>query len=114
MTLPQPQGTIDRERFDATTEEDIARQMIEDGESEGDFDESQAVYHRGAAYYRELRERLGGLSHAEFARRFGVDEQTAIDWERGFRAPDGPAEVLLQILEREPEVVARALAARVA
>ncbi len=104
--------TIDVDRFNATTDEEIERQAIEDGTA--DLDWSKAVYHRGAAYYRELRERLGGLSHAEFARRFGVDEQTAIDWERGFRAPDGPAEVLLQILEREPEVVARALAARVA
>ncbi len=39
--------TIDRERFEATTEEDIARQMIEDGETEDDFDPSNAFVERG-------------------------------------------------------------------
>lgn len=89
---------------------DIERQALEDGDTT-DIHASSVTYHRGATYYRELRKRLGGLSHAEFARRLGVDEQTVVDWERSFVAPEGPPEALLQILEREPEVVARALAA---
>jgi putative transcriptional regulator len=106
-------GDVDWDKINATTEEDIERQAHEDGDTT-DIDESSITRHRGATYYRELRKRLGDLSHAEFARRLGVDEQMVVAWENSFVAPEGPAEVLLQILEREPEAVARALSARVA
>ena len=59
---------------------------------------------------RAARERLG-LSQPMFAVRFGVPLATLRKWEQGKRRPDGPARVLLRVIEREPEAVQRALAA---
>jgi putative transcriptional regulator len=56
-----------------------------------------------------IRKRLG-LSRESFARRFGLDPRAVQDWEQGRRRPDRAARVLLTIIEREPEVVDRALA----
>ena len=57
---------------------------------------------------RELRRRMG-LSQASFAARFGFPLGTLRNWERGRRKPDGAAQVLLQVIDREPEAVERAL-----
>lgn len=55
-----------------------------------------------------LREREG-LSQEAFAARYGLNVHTLRQWEQGRRLPQGPARVLLTVLEREPEAVARAL-----
>lgn len=55
-----------------------------------------------------LRARLG-LSQAAFARTFSVSVATVRNWEQNRRTPEGPARVLLQVIEREPEAVIRAL-----
>jgi putative transcriptional regulator len=57
-----------------------------------------------------LRKRLG-MSQPVFARMFGLSVGTVRDWEQGRCQPDGPARVLLYIIEREPKAVERALAA---
>ena len=57
---------------------------------------------------RELRHRLG-MSQAAFAARFGVELRTVQNWEQGQRRPEGPARVLLQVIDREPDAVLRAL-----
>ena len=44
-----------------------------------------------------------------FAARFGVALPTLRKWEQGKRRPDGPARVLLRVIEREPDAVRRAL-----
>ena len=60
---------------------------------------------------RELRRRMG-LSQASFAARFGFSLGTLRNWERGRRRPDGAAQILLQVIDREPEAVERALGRR--
>ncbi len=50
-----------------------------------------------------------GLSQDGFARAFGVSPGTVRNWEQGRRQPDGPARVLLRVIEKEPEAVLRAL-----
>lgn len=55
-----------------------------------------------------LRRRLG-FTQAEFAARFGFSVATLRHWERGDRAPHGAALVLLNLIDREPETVLRAL-----
>lgn len=50
-----------------------------------------------------------GLSQDNFARAFGVSPGTVRNWEQGRRQPDGPAKVLLRVIEKEPEAVLRAL-----
>ena len=57
-----------------------------------------------------LRKRLG-LTQEQFAARFGCSIATLRSWERGDRIPRGPALVLLNLIDREPKAVMRALAA---
>ncbi len=51
-----------------------------------------------------------GLSQQTFARAFGVSAKTVQNWEQGRRKPEGPARVLLRVIERHPEAVLEALA----
>lgn len=60
-----------------------------------------------------IRVRLG-MSQAQFANMFGFSRGTLQGWEQHRREPDGPAKVLLRVIEREPEAVLRALHAKVA
>lgn len=55
-----------------------------------------------------VRGRLG-LSQSQFAARFGVSVSTLRHWERGDRQPQGPALVLLNLIDRDPSGVMRAL-----
>jgi len=55
-----------------------------------------------------IRKKLG-LSRRRFAERFRLDPRTLQDWEQGRRTPDQAARVLLTVIERDPEAVARAL-----
>lgn len=46
-----------------------------------------------------------GLSQAQFAAVLGVSKRTLEQWEQGRRAPSGPAQTLIKIAERHPEVL---------
>jgi putative transcriptional regulator len=46
-----------------------------------------------------------GLSQAAFARRIGVSVGTLRNWEQGRRSPQGPARILLALLDRNPRIV---------
>ena len=50
------------------------------------------------------------MAQAEFASTFGISLGTLRHWERGDRAPRGPALVLLDVLANDPQAVIRALA----
>ena len=52
-----------------------------------------------------------GLTREAFAMRFGLQLGTVRDWEQRKRRPEGPARVLLAVIEAEPAAVIRALAA---
>src|SRR5579859_5143572 len=97
----RPQGRINRAKVHATTESDIRRHIKEDGGDEATFRAGKIIV--SPAYVRRVRERLG-FTQAEFARRFGLQE-----WEQGRAHPEGPARVLLRVIEREPRAVERAL-----
>ncbi len=58
---------------------------------------------------KAVRKRLG-LSQTAFAARFGFSVGTLRDWEQKRRRPEGPARVLLTVIDREPKAVERALA----
>ena len=51
-----------------------------------------------------------GMSQAQFATRFAIPVSTLRDWEQHRRAPEGPARVLLTVIDKEPKAVERALA----
>ncbi len=60
---------------------------------------------------KAVRARLG-MSQQDFAARFGISSATVRNWEQGRRQPEGPARVLLTIIDREPDAVRRALRVR--
>jgi len=57
---------------------------------------------------RALRQKLN-LTQEEFAARFHLPLGTVRDWEQGAHRPDKAAQVLLTIIARDPDAVARAL-----
>ena len=95
----QPDGRIDTQRVDATTEGEIARHKIAD-----DADAMQDA----AKFARRVRRRLG-FSQAEFAERLEVPLDTIRNWEQGKRSPTGAAKALLRVLDRAPEAALAAL-----
>jgi len=58
---------------------------------------------------KALRMRLG-ISQEAFALRYGLDVATLRNWEQGRTRPDGPAAVLLQLIDRDPDKVVELLA----
>ena len=59
---------------------------------------------------KALRRKLG-MSQARFAASFGFGLDAVQSWEQGRRRPEGPARILLKVIEHEPDAVRRALAA---
>jgi len=55
-----------------------------------------------------LRRKMA-MTQEQFAVRFGISVATLRHWERGDRKPQGPALVLLTLIDREPGAVLRAL-----
>jgi putative transcriptional regulator len=50
-----------------------------------------------------------GLSQTAFAGKIGVPVATLRNWEQRRRAPEGPARVLLALLDRDPKIVEKIL-----
>ena len=46
-----------------------------------------------------------GLSQAEFAKSIGVKKATLLNWEQHRRSPEGPALVLLAVIDKDPKIV---------
>jgi putative transcriptional regulator len=57
---------------------------------------------------RAIRKRQG-LSQFEFASRYGLSIGSLRDWEQDRSQPDGAARILMTVIDKEPEAVARAL-----
>ncbi len=57
---------------------------------------------------RAIRARTG-LSQAAFARSIGVARGTLLNWEQRRRRPEGPARVLLALIDRDPGIVQKTL-----
>ena len=45
------------------------------------------------------------LTQADFAQLFGISIRTLQQWEQGRRHPQGPAQVLLNLIARKPDVI---------
>jgi putative transcriptional regulator len=84
---------------------------LEDALAYVDGDSSRCTAHQvkvADVDITHLREKLG-LSQDRFAALFGLSPRTVRNWEQGVRHPEGPARILLQVIDREPEAVMRAL-----
>lgn len=69
----------------------------------------QAIVHKFTPIdVKSLRAKIG-MSQNEFASAFGISVSTLRHWERGDRAPQGPALVLLNVVAKETKAVLRAL-----
>jgi putative transcriptional regulator len=96
-------GRVDRARLDATTEDDIRRQMIEDGE-----DPDADPHFAPPVLAQSVRKKLG-LSQPDFARLLGIPVATLRNWEQNRFTMEPAAQTLLKLIDREPEAALRAL-----
>lgn len=62
------------------------------------------AYHVKDPEVQKLRKKYG-LSQDKFAQLIGISVGTLRNWEQGRRKPEGPARVLLAIVEKHPEAV---------
>ncbi|WP_181701914.1 helix-turn-helix domain-containing protein [Chthonobacter albigriseus] len=94
----------DRSLFDRVTaglEQAIAHQR-------GDAVGALAAFVPADADVRAVRARIG-LTEEQFAAKMQVSLATLRDWEQGRLVPDGPARVLLALLDRNPRIVEETL-----
>ncbi|MDX5362977.1 MAG: helix-turn-helix domain-containing protein [Pseudazoarcus pumilus] len=70
---------------------------------------SVRVYKPHAVDVKALRQRVS-MTQEQFAARFGFSVATLRHWERGDRRPQGPALVLLNVIEKNHNAVLEALA----
>jgi putative transcriptional regulator len=97
---------VDRAKMDATTEDDIRRHAIEDGEDP----DAPLAHHELTIPARAVREKLG-LSQEAFAKALNIPVGTIRNWEQNRVKPDPAARALLLILYRHPKVALDALRA---
>jgi putative transcriptional regulator len=97
--------TIDYDKFDSFTEEDIRRFQIEEG-----YDPDAPITGwRVVEPPAMIRERLG-MSQREFAKALHIPEETVRNWELGNDRPDPVAQSLLRIVAKDPKAALKALA----
>ena len=93
----------DPAKIAATTEADIRRQMIEDGENP-----DEELSERDVISPWSIRKRLR-MSQQEFADTLGIPVATLRNWEQNRVAMEPATIALMRILAREPEAALRAL-----
>lgn len=93
--------------FDAMSAEDRHRAALSDADAPP-ATAAQLAYARRVPTVRALRKKLN-LTQEEFAARFRLPLGTVRDWEQGAHRPDKAAQVLLTVIARDPDAVARAL-----
>jgi len=97
-----------KRRVDATTKEDIRRQMIEDGEDpDADITDADII----SPDY--IRKRLG-MTQQAFAAALGIPVGTLRNWEQNRVTMEPSAVALLRIVAYDPEAAMRALARQAA
>jgi putative transcriptional regulator len=104
---PKKPPKRDWRAFDAMTEEERHQAALSDSDAPP-ATEAQLARARRVPTVRALRKKLN-LTQEEFAARFHLPLGTIRDWEQGAHRPDKAAQVLLTVIARDPEAVARAL-----
>lgn len=97
-------GRIDKAKFDATTDEDIARQIAEDPDTAPD------VTTLGDPLPNAKAVRLKcGMNQEAFAGALRVPVSTIRNWEQGRTRPDAVGASLLALVDRDAKTVFRIL-----
>jgi putative transcriptional regulator len=93
-------------KLDAQTDEDIAGNVASDPDALPLLSGAEMA----SGVVRVIRLRLG-MTQVEFFRRFRIPLGTLRDWEQNRKQPDSTAIAYLRVIAKEPEIVAKALAA---
>lgn len=105
--------SIDWKVVDATTDEEIARQVADNPDAAPLLSDEEMDRGAYGSRIRSVRKGMG-LSQEAFAVRFGFPVSSLRDWEQGRRAPDSATKAYLTVIEREPDAVIRALGSKAA
>jgi DNA-binding transcriptional regulator YiaG len=116
--LQRARRRTDWKRIDALSDAAITRAAAADADA---APESAAALRRGA--FRRVDPRTAavdvvairartGLSQSAFAERFGIDVRALQDWEQGRRKPTRSLASYLRVIDKAPDLVAKALAER--
>ncbi len=107
MTAEQAKAAarVGRAKLTATTEDDIRRQMIEDGEDP----DAPVTGFREIVPVATIRARLG-LSQDKFAKALRIPLATLRNWEQGRTMPDPAAQSLLALVNDDPDRAFKVLA----
>lgn len=105
---PKKPPRSDWRAFDAMSEEDRHRAAFSDADAPPSTAAPLARARR-VPTVRAVRQKLK-LTQEQFAARFDLPLGTVRDWEQGAHRPDRAAQVLLRVIARDPDAVARALA----
>ncbi len=97
--------SVDHARIATTTETDVRRHQIEDGE---DPDAPLPAF-RPVPNVRAIRTRLS-MTQEAFAKALHVPVATVRNWEQSRTSLDPAVRSLLRVVDREPEAALRALA----
>ncbi|MAZ77394.1 MAG: transcriptional regulator [Legionellaceae bacterium] len=74
-------------------------------------DKSKGIEHivlRGEVDVRKIRQKIG-LTQEQFAALYSFNLRTLQHWEQGTRQPQGPAKVLLKLIQKDPKTIERLL-----
>jgi putative transcriptional regulator len=104
---PRKPPKTDWRAFDAMSEAERHRAALADADAPP-ATAAQLARARRVPSVRALRKQLN-LTQEEFAARFHLPLGTVRDWEQGAHRPDKAAQVLLTVIARDPDAVARAL-----
>src|ERR1700746_1974803 len=104
---PKKPPKSDWRAFDAMSEAERHRAAVSDLDA-APATAAQLARARRAPSVRALRQKLN-LTQEPFAARFHLPLGTVRDWEQGAHRPDKAPQVLLTVIARDPDAVARAL-----
>src|SRR6218665_34955 len=106
---PSAPRNLERKNIMSTAFESI-KQGLQEAIAHARGDERGVRVHRPRAIDVKAVRAKVGMTKEQFAARFGFSTATLRHWERGDRTPHGPALVLLNVIERNPQAVIEALA----
>jgi putative transcriptional regulator len=104
---PKKPPKTDWRAFDAMSQEERHQAALSDPDCPP-ATAAQLARARRVPTVRALRKKLK-LTQEEFAARFHLPLGTVRDWEQGAHVPDKAAQVLLTVIAKDPDAVARAL-----
>jgi putative transcriptional regulator len=105
---PATPPKADWSRVDAMSDDERHAAAVADPDAQP-LSDAQLTHMRRAPNVSEIRQKMG-LGIDEFAKRFGLSPVLVREWEERRRFLDPAAKVLLRVIEREPEAVARVAA----